>query len=84
MKPLSYRMIIEPDGKRAFHGYVPALPGCHTWGKTIEETRENLRDAIDVYLKSLIDDGEAIPEDNGVEMIETIMFAPKTKDLVYA
>lgn len=84
MKSLSYRIIIEPDGKKAFHGYVPALPGCHTWGKNIEETRENLRDAIDVYLKSLIDDGEAIPEDKGVEMIETITFAPKTKELVYA
>ncbi len=84
MKSLSYRIIIEPDGKKAFHGYVPALPGCHTWGKTIEETRENLRDAIDVYLKSLMDDHEAIPEDNGVEMIETITFAPKSKTLVYA
>lgn len=83
MKTLTYRVIIEPDGK-VFHGYVPALPGCHTWGKTIEETREHLRDAIDVYLKSLIDDGESIPEDKGVEVIETITFAPKTKDLVYA
>ena len=84
MKTYTYRVIIEPDGKKAFHGYVPALPGCHTWGKNIENTRENLRDAIDVYLKSLVDDGEAIPEDNGVEMIETITFAPKTKELAYA
>ena len=84
MKTYTYRGIIEPDGKKAFHGYVPALPGCHTWGKNIENTRENLRDAIDVYLKSLVDDGEAIPEDNGVEMIETITFAPKTKELAYA
>lgn len=84
MKTLTYRIIVEPDGKKAFHGYVPALHGCHTWGKTIEETRAHLRDAIDVYLKSLIDDGEKIPEDNGVEMIETISFAPKSKELVYA
>ena len=84
MKTFSYRIIIEPDGKSAFHGYVPALPGCHTWGKNIEETRENLRDAINVYLKSLVYDGEAIPEDKGVEMIETVTFAPRNKDLVYA
>ncbi|HCM82530.1 hypothetical protein A3G55_03955 [Candidatus Giovannonibacteria bacterium RIFCSPLOWO2_12_FULL_44_25] len=84
MKTLSYRIIIEPDGKRAFHGYVPALQGCHTWGKTVEETREHLRDAINVYLKSLVDDGEVIPEDKGVEMIETVTFAPRNKELVYA
>ena len=84
MKTFTYRIIIEPDGKKTFHGYVPALSGCHTWGETIEETRENLRDAINVYLKSLMDDGESIPEDNGVEMIETIHFALKNKTLAYA
>lgn len=45
----AYRMIIEPDGDQ-YHGYVPALPGCHTHGSTIEETRANLRDAISLYL----------------------------------
>lgn len=76
--------MIESDGKKAFHGYVPALPGCHTWGKTIEKTRENLRDAIDAYLKSLAYDGEKVPEDKGIEMIETISFAEKPRQLAYA
>ena len=44
MKSYTYRVIIEPDGK-TFHGHVPALPGCHTWGKDMDETREHLRDA---------------------------------------
>jgi len=55
----TYRIILEPDDD-GYHAFAPALPGCHTWGKTIEEAREMVRDAIDVYLRSLIADGEAI------------------------
>ena len=51
---------------------VPALPGCHTWGKTIAEARGMVRDAIDTYLRSLIADGEVVPKDNGMELFETI------------
>lgn len=68
----TYRIIIEPDEKGTFHGYVPALAGCHTFGATIEETRRNLKDAISVYISSLIADGEEVPRDNSFESFETI------------
>lgn len=55
----TYRIIVEPDDN-GFHVFVPALPGCHTWGKTINEARTMVRDAIDVYLRSLIADGEPV------------------------
>lgn len=74
----TYRIIIEPDERNTFHGYVPALPGCHTWGETLEKTRANVRDAIDVYIRNLINEGEPVPKDQGVEIVETI-FITKTK-----
>ncbi len=84
MQSYTYRVIIEPDENNTFHAFVPALSGCHTWGKTIEETRKNIRDAIDVYLRSIQADGEKIPEDNGIEIVETIsMPAVKIKSLSY-
>ncbi len=73
MKHYTYRTIIEPDGKQ-FHGYVPALPGCHTFSTTIAETKKHLRDAIRVYIESLIDDGERIPEEVSFESFETLSF----------
>ena len=76
MKTYSYRVIIEPDEGDTFHAYVPALPGCHTWGETFAQTRRNVRDAIDVYVRSLKADGETIPEDTGVEIVETIQAPP--------
>ncbi len=71
----TYRIILEPD-EGGYHASVPALPGCHTWGKTIDKARAMARDAIDVYLRSLIADGEEIPHDAGFEMFETVS-APK-------
>jgi len=38
-----------PEG---YIGYVQELPGANTQGKTIEETRENLKEAIDLILEA--------------------------------
>ena len=81
MKTYSYRVIIEPDEKKTFHAYVPALPGCHTWGTSLDETRKNIRDALDVYIRSLIADNAAIPEDKGIEVekiFRAARFAPSS------
>lgn len=55
-----YTVIIEPDEDQ-FHAYVPVLPGCHTFGKTIEETRYSIEEAIELHLESLQEDSEPIP-----------------------
>lgn len=72
----TYRIIIEPDGKH-FHGYVPALSGCHTFGKTINDTKKNLREAIEVYLEDLVADRKPIPKDASFESFETVSLRGK-------
>jgi predicted RNase H-like HicB family nuclease len=42
---------------------VPSLPGCISQGKTREEAFENIKEAIDLYIEVLQEDGEQIPED---------------------
>ena len=72
IKVYTYRVIIEPDENNTFHGYVPRLPGCHTWGETFEETRRNLREAIKCHIQGLLKDGEPIPqEEKSFELIQT-------------
>jgi len=66
----TYRVIIEPD-EDAFHAYAPALPGCHTWGATIDEARMVIRDATDVYVRSLVADGETVPQ-NADSVCQTV------------
>jgi len=78
MMNYTYRIIIEPDERKTFHAYVPALPGCHTWGSSLEEARKNIRDAVGAYLRSLVADGEKVPEDAGIEIVETFSAPSRT------
>ncbi len=49
-------------------GYIvaecPSLAGCISQGRTRWEVIENIKEAIDLYIKTLTEDGEAVPEDN--------------------
>jgi len=44
-----FTVVIEPD-EEAFHAYVPTLPGCHTFGSTIDEARANIAEAIELHI----------------------------------
>ena len=67
----TYRAIIEPDEGNTFHAYIPALPGCHTWGGSIPEARKHLREAALLYLVSLVEDKKRVPQEEGFEFVET-------------
>lgn len=74
MKIYTYRTIIEPDEK-GYHGFVPLLKGVHTVGNTIEETKDNLEEAIRCHLEGLRKDGITPPQEKeSVEAIQTITF----------
>jgi len=52
---------------------APDLPGCLTQAATFEEARENLVDAIEVWLMSALRSGEDPPEVNGCRLAITLM-----------
>ena len=56
-----FAIVIE-RGANNLSAYVPDLPGCITTGKTIEEIEHNIREAIELHLEGLQEDGEPIPE----------------------
>jgi predicted RNase H-like HicB family nuclease len=60
-KTLSYSVFYEQAPEGGYVAFVPALPGCHTQGETLEETECNVKEAIALYLESLTAHGEAIP-----------------------
>lgn len=57
-----YSLVIEAHDGGCL-AYFPALPGCHTWGKTYEEAVKNSEEALTVYLETLTAHGDAIPEE---------------------
>ncbi|CAD0226755.1 MULTISPECIES: type II toxin-antitoxin system HicB family antitoxin [Planktothrix] len=56
-----YIVIFELAGSN-YSAYVPDLPGCISTGKTLEETENNIKEAIELYIDTLREDGQAIPE----------------------
>jgi predicted RNase H-like HicB family nuclease len=62
-KNFSYSVYYEQAPEGGYVAFVPALPGCHTQGETLEEAEHNVKEAIALYLESLAAFGDTIPEE---------------------
>ena len=62
-KIYSYSVFYEAVSEGGYVAFVPALPGCHTQGETLEEAEKNIKEAIELYLESLAMHKESIPEE---------------------
>ena len=55
-----FTIVIEPD-EVGFHAFVPALPGCHSHGDTLDDARKNIAEAIELHVEAMLEDGEDVP-----------------------
>jgi predicted RNase H-like HicB family nuclease len=60
-----YAIVVE-RAKRNYAAYVPDLPGCVATGATVEEAEELLRQAIEVHVAGLREDGLPVPAPSSV------------------
>ena len=60
MKTYEFTIIMERD-KNGYHAFAPALPGCHSFGPTLEKARKNVEQAIQLHVECMREDGEEIP-----------------------
>jgi len=56
-----YAIVIE-RGANNLSAYVPDLPGCISTGRTLDEIEKNIREAIELHLEGMKEDGDPIPE----------------------
>ncbi|MBV8074781.1 MAG: type II toxin-antitoxin system HicB family antitoxin [Planctomycetaceae bacterium] len=69
---MRYAIVVEKIDSN-YGAYVPDLPGCVATGATVEETEKRLREAIELHLRGLREDGLPIPEpSSSVDYIEVI------------
>ena len=61
MENIGYTIVLEPAEEGGYTVTVPALPAIVTEGDTYEEAIEMAKDAIGLYLRSLIEAGRPIP-----------------------
>lgn len=67
---MRYAIVVEKT-ENNYSAYVPDLPGCVATGYTIEETENEIREAIQFHIEGLIEDGLPIPQPiSVVEYIE--------------
>jgi predicted RNase H-like HicB family nuclease len=70
MKVRSYAVVIEPTAT-GYSAYVPDLPGCVSTGRTLDEIERNMREAIELHLEGMVEDGDLVPEPSAtVRVIE--------------
>ncbi len=63
MKFYCYTIVIEKEPEDpGYHAFSPDLPGCFGAGATIEETRESMRHAVELYIDGLIAHGRPVPK----------------------
>ena len=66
-----FKLVIEEDsfddGEIAYHAYCPSLKGARTWGHTIEEAVNNIKEVAKITVESMIERGEQIPEESEIQ-----------------
>ncbi|HEY1243783.1 MAG TPA: type II toxin-antitoxin system HicB family antitoxin [Hyphomicrobiaceae bacterium] len=67
---MRYTVILEDEADGGYSAHVPALPGCHSQGDTREEALANIREAIELYVETLRESGDAVPTEAGKEFVE--------------
>lgn len=55
-----YAIVVE-RAERNFAAYVPDLPGCVATGATVEEVEQLLREAIELHIAGMREDGLPVP-----------------------
>jgi len=65
----TYRVILDWDTEgKGWNVAVPAIPGCFTWGRTVDEALGYAREAVERNPEDMAARGEAIPEPDDVRL----------------
>jgi predicted RNase H-like HicB family nuclease len=67
---MRYTVILERDPSGLYIAQVPTLRGCVSQGKTRREALRNVKEAIALYIETLIEHGQAVPTETGREVVE--------------
>jgi predicted RNase H-like HicB family nuclease len=73
VKFYSFEILIEKEEEdEGYLAYSPSLPGCFSNGKTIEEARKNIREAIQEHVSSLLAHGQPVPQNEKLVHVEEL------------
>ncbi|MBC7347113.1 MAG: type II toxin-antitoxin system HicB family antitoxin [Clostridia bacterium] len=62
---MRYLVVIE-KAEGNYSAYSPDIPGCVATGRTPEEARQRMQEAIEMHINGLLEDGLPVPEPGAV------------------
>jgi predicted RNase H-like HicB family nuclease len=63
MQFYNFEIVIEKEPEdEGYSAYSPSLPGCFSNGRTIEDARRNMREAIQQHVAALLAQREPVPQ----------------------
>ncbi len=65
-KVLNYTAVFQKEPEGGYTVFVPILPGCVSYGKNLEEAKKMIKEAIELYIESLINHKEEIPIEENI------------------
>jgi len=65
---------VEQEGDGRWSAWIEALPGCTAWGYSREEALEALKDAAELYIQDMIEEGEELTKE-GVQVVKSPVVA---------
>jgi antitoxin HicB len=68
---MQYKILLYPEPEGGYTVTVPTLPGCITFGSTVDEAMAMAREAIELYIESLTARQQEIPHEDG--MLERVV-----------
>ena len=71
---MQYLVIVE-KGPTSYGAYVPDLPGCVAAGESREEVLRLIREAIELHIEGLREDGQPIPEPSSFSAVVDVKAA---------
>ena len=66
---MNYPVVIHKDKKSDYGVSVPDLPGCISAGATVDEALAMVREAIELHLEGLIEEGGVVPLATPIEKL---------------
>jgi antitoxin HicB len=64
MAQYTYKIRLQKEPEGGYTVVVPSLPGCITYGENIDDAIAMAKEAVELYIESLVEHGEKIPDEN--------------------
>jgi predicted RNase H-like HicB family nuclease len=73
MRFFNFEIVIEKETEnQGYYAWSPTLPGCFSNGRTIEEAKRNMREAVTQHVASLLDYGDPVPQNERLVHVEEL------------